>query len=114
MKSLIVCVLAGSCRCPAGPATAPECKVVKTPAGPRLLINGRATAPVMLFVNLADMTALEDLVARLSTLADHHSALAAVSLQPVNCWAGGVDVLGADIAVRPALTRKDAMRRMMT
>jgi len=72
-----------------------------------LLTGYRGRSPV-------DMAALEDLVARLSTLADHHSALAAVSLQPVNCWSGGVDVLGAEISVRPALTRKDAMRRVMT
>lgn len=72
-----------------------------------LLTGHRGRSPV-------DMAALEDLVARLSTLADHHPDLAAVSLQPVNCWTGGVDVLGAEISVRPAVTRKDAMRRVMT
>ena len=57
---------------------------------------------------------LRDLIARVSTLADNHSTLASVSLQPVNCWGAGVDVLGAEIFVAPAMTRKDASRRAMT
>ena len=37
-----------------------------------------------------------------------------VELNPVNAWTGGVDVLGADVVVRPALVRKDTGRRRMT
>ncbi len=57
---------------------------------------------------------LRELIARVSVLADNHSILASVSLQPVNCWGAGVDVLGAEIVVAPAMTRKDASRRAMT
>ena len=57
---------------------------------------------------------LRELIARVSVLADNHSALRSVSLQPVNCWGAGVDVLGAEIVVAPAMTRKDASRRAMT
>mgnify|MGYP000971799117 CR=1 FL=1 len=57
---------------------------------------------------------LRELIARVSVLADNHSALSTVSLQPVNCWGAGVDVLGAEIFVAPAMTRKDASRRAMT
>ncbi len=58
--------------------------------------------------------ALADLVARLSCLADRHPELARVHLNPVNAWSGGVDVLDAEIVVRPAATRKDGERRAMT
>ncbi|MDQ2758341.1 MAG: acetate--CoA ligase family protein, partial [Actinomycetota bacterium] len=59
--------------------------------------------------------ALSDLVSRVSALADHVPELARVHLNPVNAWSGGVDVLDAEISVRPELTRrKDADRRAMT
>jgi hypothetical protein len=37
-----------------------------------------------------------------------------VELNPVNAWTGGVDVLGAEVVVRPPLVRKDPGRRRMT
>jgi hypothetical protein len=40
--------------------------------------------------------------------------MSSVELNPVNAWTGGVDVLGADVAVRPALVRTDPGRRRMT
>ena len=72
------------------------------------LLNGhRGAAPV-------HRAALADLVARLSVLADDHPELSSVELNPVNAWTGGVDVLGAEVVVRPALVRKDPGRRRMT
>ncbi|EWT01866.1 multidrug ABC transporter permease [Intrasporangium oryzae NRRL B-24470] len=72
-----------------------------------LLAGHRGAAPV-------HRAALSDLIARLSVLADNHPDLSSVELNPVNAWTGGVDVLGADIVVRPALVRKDPGRRRMT
>jgi acyl-CoA synthetase (NDP forming)/RimJ/RimL family protein N-acetyltransferase len=72
-----------------------------------LLAGHRGAAPV-------HRAALRDLVARLSVLADDHPELASVELNPVNAWTGGVDTLGAEVVVRPALVRKDPGRRRMT
>ncbi len=72
-----------------------------------LLTGHRGAEPV-------DLAALESLIARISVLADENPDLAQISLQPVNCWGSGADVLGAEITVRPALSRKDASRRAMT
>ncbi|MEW1953334.1 GNAT family N-acetyltransferase [Terrabacter sp. NPDC080008] len=72
-----------------------------------LLSGHRGSAPV-------HRAALADLVARLSVMADNHPELASVELNPVNAWTGGVDVLGAEVVVRPALVRKDPGRRRMT
>ena len=72
-----------------------------------LLAGHRGAAPV-------HRAALRDLVARLSVLADDHPELASVELNPVNAWTGGVDTLGAEVVVRPALLRQDPGRRRMT
>ena len=72
-----------------------------------LLSGHRGAAPV-------HRAALADLIARLSVLADDHPELSSVELNPVNAWTGGIDVLGAEVVVRPALVRKDAGRRRMT
>lgn len=72
-----------------------------------LLAGHRGAAPV-------HRAALSDLVARLSVLADDHPQLSSVELNPVNAWTGGVDVLGAEVVVRPALVRQDLGRRAMT
>jgi len=72
-----------------------------------LLAGHRGAAPV-------HRAALADLIARLSMLADDHPEMSSVELNPVNAWTGGVDVLGADVVVRPALVRKDPGRRSMT
>jgi acyl-CoA synthetase (NDP forming)/RimJ/RimL family protein N-acetyltransferase len=58
--------------------------------------------------------ALSDLIARLSCLADDLPDVEHVQLNPVNAWSGGVDVLDAEISVRPARARKDTDRRAMT
>jgi hypothetical protein len=58
--------------------------------------------------------ALADLVARLSCLADDLPEVDHVQLNPVNAWTGGVDVLDAEVSVHPAMTRKDADKRVMT
>jgi len=58
--------------------------------------------------------ALADLIGRLSVLADDNPDIASVDLNPVNAWPGGVDVLGAEVVVRPAGERQDAERRAMT
>ena len=58
--------------------------------------------------------ALADVVARLSCLADDLPEVDHVQLNPVNAWTGGVDVLDAEISVHPAMTRKDADKRVMT
>jgi acyl-CoA synthetase (NDP forming)/RimJ/RimL family protein N-acetyltransferase len=72
------------------------------------LLNGhRGAQPV-------HHAALADLVARLSCLADDLPEVVHVRLNPVNAWAGGVDVLDAEIEVQPAITRKDADKRVMT
>src|SRR6476469_7141025 len=72
-----------------------------------LLSGHRGAAPV-------HRAALADLIARLSVLADDHPELSSVELNPVNAWTGGVDVLGAEVVVRPPLVRKDPGRRRMT
>jgi len=60
------------------------------------------------------MDVLRDLIARLSVLADEHPDLVSVSLNPVNCWGAGVDILGAEVTVAPAHARVDADRRIIS
>lgn len=60
-----------------------------------------------------DLSALHDLIARVSVLADDHPELAHVRLNPVLAHQGGIEVLGASIRVAPAPTRADAERRAM-
>ncbi|MEO5743307.1 MAG: GNAT family N-acetyltransferase [Terracoccus sp.] len=81
------------------------------------LIDGVKAAPLLAGHRGAasvHRAALCDLVARLSVLADDHPELSSVELNPVNAWTGGVDVLGAEITVRPAQLRQDLGRRAMT
>ncbi len=61
-----------------------------------------------------DRAALEDVIARVSVLADEIPELAHLELSPLNARSGGVDVLGADIIVAPASTRMDAGRRTLS
>ncbi len=72
-----------------------------------LLAGHRGAAPV-------HRAALADLIARVSVLKDDLAEVASVDLNPVNAWTGGVDVLGADVVIRPALLRKDSGRRRMS
>ncbi len=60
------------------------------------------------------MDVLRDVIARLSVLADEHPDLASVSLNPVNCWGAGADILGAEITVAPGHARLDADRRVIS
>jgi len=62
----------------------------------------------------ADRVALADLIARVSVLADRQPDVASLEINPVMAHPGGVDVLGVEIVVAPAGTRKDAGRRALT
>ncbi|MDF8265828.1 bifunctional acetate--CoA ligase family protein/GNAT family N-acetyltransferase [Luteipulveratus flavus] len=61
-----------------------------------------------------DRAALEDLIARVSVLADHVPEVVSLELNPVNCHAGGLEVLGASVAVAPPATRADSGRRALS
>ncbi len=61
----------------------------------------------------ADPVALEDLIARVSMIAEHFPEVAAWELNPVNTHAGGVEVLGASITVAPSAVRTDRGRRAL-
>jgi acyl-CoA synthetase (NDP forming)/GNAT superfamily N-acetyltransferase len=61
-----------------------------------------------------DRAALADLIARLSVLADQQPDVASLLVNPVIAHQGGVDVLGVEIVVAPATTRKDAGGRSLT
>ncbi len=63
---------------------------------------------------LLHLDGLRALISRLSVLADEHPELASVTLNPVNCWGVGVDVLGATIHVAPAAQRADPARRTLS
>ena len=58
--------------------------------------------------------ALADLIARVSVLADDLPEVASLVLNPVNAHPGGVEVLGAEIALAPAPRRTDPGRRSLT
>ncbi len=72
-----------------------------------LLDGYRGAAPT-------DRAALADLLARVSVLADHQADVASLEINPVIAHPGGVDVLGVEIVVAPASTRKDGGRRALT
>jgi len=62
----------------------------------------------------ADRAALEDLIARVSVLADQQPDVFSLEINPVVAHSGGVDVLGAEIVVAPASARNDTGRRALT
>ena len=72
-----------------------------------LLDGYRGAAPT-------DRVALADLLARVAVLADHQADVASLEINPVIAHPGGVDVLGVEIVVAPASTRKDGGRRALT
>lgn len=72
-----------------------------------LLDGYRGTMPV-------DHGALNDLIARVSVLADDLPEVATLRLNPVLAHAEGVAVLGAEVHVAPAPTRADAGRRALS
>jgi acyl-CoA synthetase (NDP forming)/GNAT superfamily N-acetyltransferase len=61
----------------------------------------------------AHAAALEDLVARVSVLAEDHPEISTLILNPVQAHPEGADVLGAEIRLAPAPQRKDASRRAL-
>ena len=72
------------------------------------LLNGhRGAAPV-------DRAALEDLVARVSVLADQLPQVVDLELNPVNCHRDGLEVLGASVSIAPPERRADTGRRSLT
>ncbi|GAA1739992.1 bifunctional GNAT family N-acetyltransferase/acetate--CoA ligase family protein [Isoptericola hypogeus] len=74
-------------------------------AAPRLFGYG-GTPP-------ADTDALEDVLARVSVMADDLPELAALELYPVVVGAAGASVLHASVRLRPAAQRADALRRAL-
>ncbi|MEV0889881.1 GNAT family N-acetyltransferase [Promicromonospora sp. NPDC050262] len=74
-------------------------------AAPRLF--GYQGAPA------ADVAALEDVLARVSVMADDLPELASVELYPVAVAERGASVLHATIRLRPAERRTDALRRAL-
>jgi acyl-CoA synthetase (NDP forming)/RimJ/RimL family protein N-acetyltransferase len=63
---------------------------------------------------VVDRGALADLIARVSVLADRQPDVVSLEINPVIAHPGGVDVLGAEIVIRPATKRTDAERRALT
>ncbi len=72
------------------------------------LLHGHRGAPPV------DREALQDLVARVSVLADDLPEVASLELNPVNAHEHGVDVLGAEVTLAPAPVRADTGRRALT
>ena len=72
-----------------------------------LLEGYRGSVPV-------DIAALEDVVARVAALADDIPEISHLVLDYVNARPDGVDVMGAQVDVAPAVARTDAGRRALT
>ena len=72
-----------------------------------LLEGYRGSVPV-------DIAALEDVVARVAALADDIPEISHLVLDYVNARPEGVDVMGAQVDVAPAVARTDAGRRALT
>ncbi|GGB20977.1 GNAT family N-acetyltransferase [Flexivirga endophytica] len=82
----------------------------------RDLINSVRAAPLLHGRGgglAVDQAALEDVVARISVLAEHLPDVAALELNPVNTHAGGLEVLGATVTVAPPAVRTDSGRRSL-
>ncbi|KAB7742426.1 GNAT family N-acetyltransferase [Nostocoides sp. F2B08] len=82
----------------------------------RELIGSVKAAPLLRGYRGAEpvhAAALEDLVARVSVLAEDHPEIAELVLNPVQAHPGGADVLGAEIRIAPAPQRRDASRRAL-
>jgi hypothetical protein len=61
-----------------------------------------------------DRSAMEDLIARVSVMADRQPDISSLEINPAIAHPGGVDVLGVEIVVSPSTKRTDAQRRAMT
>lgn len=71
------------------------------------LLNGhRGAAPI-------DHEVLEDLISRVSVLADQNPEIADLELNPVNCRPDGLEVLGGDITLASPEKRGDTGRRSL-
>ncbi|MFC6706433.1 GNAT family N-acetyltransferase [Flexivirga alba] len=82
----------------------------------RDLINSVRAAPLLHGRGgglAVDQAALEDVVARISVLAEHLPDVASLELNPVNTHAGGLEVLGAAVMVAPPVLRTDSGRRSL-
>ena len=82
----------------------------------RELINSARAAPLLHGHRggpAADQAALEDLIARVSVLAEDLPEIASLELNPVNTHADGLEVLDAFVVVRPPQTRTDSGRRSL-
>lgn len=82
----------------------------------RDLINSVRAAPLLHGRGgglAVDQAALEDVVARISVLAEHLPDVASLELNPVNTHAGGLEVLGAAVTVAPPVLRTDSGRRSL-
>lgn len=81
------------------------------------MVSGIKSAPLLEGYRGAepvDATALHDLIARVSVLADDHPEVASMILNPVIAHAQGVAVLGAHIHLARAQTRADTNRRTLS
>lgn len=81
-------------------------ELLDAPRASSMLRGYRGMAP-------ADRAALIDLVARVSALTDDLPTVSHLDLNPVNATDGGVDILGAQIRVRPATRRENPTKRTL-
>lgn len=81
-------------------------EIVRAVKAAPVLFGHRGAAPVA-------TEALEDVIARISVLADDLPEVSSVVLNPVNVHADGADVLGAQIRIRPVRRRADPGRRSL-
>lgn len=82
----------------------------------RDLINSVRAAPLLHGRGgglAVDQAALEDVIARISVLAEHLPDVASLELNPVNTHGGGLEVLGAEVTVAPPVLRTDSGRRSL-
>ncbi|WP_226913363.1 bifunctional acetate--CoA ligase family protein/GNAT family N-acetyltransferase [Gephyromycinifex aptenodytis] len=82
----------------------------------RDLVTAPAAAPLLhgyRGLPAVDREALEEIVLRVSQLADDHPEIAKLELDPLNAHPRGVDVLGVSIQLAPADARTDVGRRSL-
>ncbi|MGI3781030.1 MAG: GNAT family N-acetyltransferase [Janthinobacterium lividum] len=80
------------------------------------MVRDLRTAPVLFGRNDSlgvDIGRVEDLLHRVSQLADEHPQLASVSLSPVIASAGSLAVLGAKVHIAPTRDRRDPLARTL-
>jgi hypothetical protein len=80
------------------------------------MVRGVRTAPRLFGYQgapTADVAALEDVLARVSVMADDLPELASLELYPVTVAERGASVLHAQLRLHPAARRKDALHRAL-